>query len=290
MRHFFFDFLPNIYSFFFSPKFLFVMGNIIVIILVGESKLRATGSSCSSPANEIYDEYLERSRSLKRSHEMEKNEKTSSSMRRYGSLNNVRSSVEVAKKKELGGRNLRRPRSVIERKERPVKMHENEKTHSVKMRPESLCSLHLHDENEKTGFRLVKILENENMGSGHQSLTRPQSLGRLDLHDDENKKTGFGEMVGQSLTRPQSLCRLDLHDENKKRGLGEMVGQSLTRPQSLCRLNLHEDENEKTSLEEKKKEMEQSKDELNRRVEAFIERVNRQRILEAKELDFHEEF
>ncbi|KAL3511468.1 hypothetical protein ACH5RR_030869 [Cinchona calisaya] len=60
MKPFFSIFIPNIYSFILSPKFLFVVGNVIFLFLVGESKVR----SSSSPAAEIYYEYVQRSRSL----------------------------------------------------------------------------------------------------------------------------------------------------------------------------------------------------------------------------------
>ncbi|KAJ9169295.1 hypothetical protein P3X46_017502 [Hevea brasiliensis] len=50
------------YSSFFSPKCLFLVVNVIVVFLIGESIL--VGSH-SSPAGEIYDEYVERSRNLR---------------------------------------------------------------------------------------------------------------------------------------------------------------------------------------------------------------------------------
>ncbi|KAL2543376.1 Uncharacterized protein Adt_04354 [Abeliophyllum distichum] len=52
--------IPNIPSFFFTAKFLFFLGNGIVIILIRESK--QTAGSNSSPATEIYNEYVARSR------------------------------------------------------------------------------------------------------------------------------------------------------------------------------------------------------------------------------------
>ncbi|KAL0004628.1 hypothetical protein SO802_012189 [Lithocarpus litseifolius] len=66
MKHFLFTALPNISSFLVNPKCMFILFNVIVVFLVGESKLL---SSNASPANEIYDEYVERSQSLRgRSH------------------------------------------------------------------------------------------------------------------------------------------------------------------------------------------------------------------------------
>ncbi|XP_021287287.1 cilia- and flagella-associated protein 251-like [Herrania umbratica] len=63
MKHFFLISLPCIWSSFSNPKCLFVVVNVIVIFLVGES--RFTGKN-SSPAGDIYNEYIERSRSLRK--------------------------------------------------------------------------------------------------------------------------------------------------------------------------------------------------------------------------------
>ncbi|KAM4109430.1 hypothetical protein ACB094_03G119000 [Castanea mollissima] len=66
VKHFLFTSLPNISSFLVNPKCMFIVFNVIVVFLVGESKLV---NSKASPANEIYDEYVERSQSLReRSH------------------------------------------------------------------------------------------------------------------------------------------------------------------------------------------------------------------------------
>ncbi|GLT61379.1 hypothetical protein SLA2020_340900 [Shorea laevis] len=63
MKHFRLISLPCIWSSFFNPKCLFVVVNVIVIFLVGESKLVSTSSS---PSDDIYNEYVDRSRSLRR--------------------------------------------------------------------------------------------------------------------------------------------------------------------------------------------------------------------------------
>ncbi|KAG8365853.1 hypothetical protein BUALT_Bualt17G0015100 [Buddleja alternifolia] len=60
VKHFLFS-LPNNISLFFNAKCLFIVGNLIVFILIGESKL--TQSSTKSPTSDIYDEYVARSRS-----------------------------------------------------------------------------------------------------------------------------------------------------------------------------------------------------------------------------------
>ncbi|KAF5185370.1 hypothetical protein FRX31_025042 [Thalictrum thalictroides] len=47
-----------------SPKCLFILCNIIVVVLIGESKL--VGGSKSSPTTDIYDEYMNRSIALRK--------------------------------------------------------------------------------------------------------------------------------------------------------------------------------------------------------------------------------
>ncbi|KAI7996584.1 hypothetical protein LOK49_LG10G00089 [Camellia lanceoleosa] len=61
LKHFIFVSLPNLKSFLFSPKCLFIVGNAIIVYLVRESKLT---SSFSSPASDVYDKYVESSRSI----------------------------------------------------------------------------------------------------------------------------------------------------------------------------------------------------------------------------------
>lgn len=63
MKHFFLISLPYMWSYVFNPKCLFVVVNVIVIFLVKESNLISTSSSIEG---EIYNEYVERSRSLRR--------------------------------------------------------------------------------------------------------------------------------------------------------------------------------------------------------------------------------
>ncbi|KAE8023723.1 hypothetical protein FH972_009391 [Carpinus fangiana] len=62
MKHFLFISLPNISAFFVNPKCLFIVVNVIVVFLVGESRL--VGSN-SSPVDEIRDQYVERSCGLR---------------------------------------------------------------------------------------------------------------------------------------------------------------------------------------------------------------------------------
>ncbi|XP_008780843.2 cyclin-dependent kinase 11A-like [Phoenix dactylifera] len=61
MKKFFLVSLPNIGAIIFRPKCLFIVSNIIIIFLIGESKL-----SKSPPAPDIYEEYVARRQSLQR--------------------------------------------------------------------------------------------------------------------------------------------------------------------------------------------------------------------------------
>lgn len=95
--------LPTVWSSFFNPKCLFVVVNVIVVFLVGESKL--LGSSHSSPATDIYSEYIERSQSLKgqRQPDILQEKKEDSNLKsEYHSIKEVERIKEVeAKEDEL---------------------------------------------------------------------------------------------------------------------------------------------------------------------------------------------
>ncbi|CAL8993644.1 unnamed protein product [Prunus brigantina] len=61
-KHLLFMSLPNSWSGFFNPRCLFIVVNFIVVFLIGESRLSGRQSS---PANEMYNEYVERTRNLR---------------------------------------------------------------------------------------------------------------------------------------------------------------------------------------------------------------------------------
>lgn len=277
MRHFLFDFLPNFYSFISSPKFLFLLGNIIVIILtVGESNKVGASGLRSSPATEIYDEYMEiRSRSLIRRQAVDecnkknqradedddgsiiivemdnnKNEKSSRMIRRNCSLNNIIKCLEERKKKKemamTAGRSRRRPRSVVvehkkkkqeEDDERLMMMHENEKENATVAAPAPRDD----DLDNIRSLDQEKMRNPTSTSASHSLMTRPHSLGRLDMYEISN-------------------------DDGDGAGVSGVVSKM-------------------TSREHQRKEMDKSMDELNRKVEEFIARVNRRRMLEAKELE-----
>ncbi|XVF54722.1 hypothetical protein PTKIN_Ptkin05aG0203900 [Pterospermum kingtungense] len=66
IKDFLFIFLPKISSILCSPKVLFFVGNLIVVVLIGESKFFASASG-----DVYYDEYVNQSRSLRKSSAME---------------------------------------------------------------------------------------------------------------------------------------------------------------------------------------------------------------------------
>ena len=58
LKHFLFTSLPDFWGFFFNPRCFFLVGNTIILFLIGEWKFLG---SLQSPAAEIYDEYAARS-------------------------------------------------------------------------------------------------------------------------------------------------------------------------------------------------------------------------------------
>ncbi|KAJ8634158.1 hypothetical protein MRB53_027494 [Persea americana] len=79
MKLFFLGSLPNTGAFVVGPKCLFVLGNMIVIYLVRESKL-AGSSSSDSPTSDAYDEYVKHSRGLIKLSTVERKEKSEVSL------------------------------------------------------------------------------------------------------------------------------------------------------------------------------------------------------------------
>lgn len=61
LKFFYFVSLPNLRAIVFGPKFLFIVCNLIVVFLIGESKL-----SKSSLTHDIYEEYMSRNTNLQR--------------------------------------------------------------------------------------------------------------------------------------------------------------------------------------------------------------------------------
>ncbi|KAE8662324.1 hypothetical protein F3Y22_tig00113548pilonHSYRG00110 [Hibiscus syriacus] len=72
MKQFLSIYLPSIWSSFSDPKCLFIVVNVIVLVLVGESGV--VGSNKSPAGGDVYDEYVERSRFRVRGTEAGSNE------------------------------------------------------------------------------------------------------------------------------------------------------------------------------------------------------------------------
>ncbi|KAJ7957522.1 Zinc finger E-box-binding homeobox 1 [Quillaja saponaria] len=62
-NHFVFVYVPNMWASLLKPKCLFIVVNVIVVLLVGESKF--VNSHASSRRTEIYDEYVERRQNMR---------------------------------------------------------------------------------------------------------------------------------------------------------------------------------------------------------------------------------
>ncbi|EXB25265.1 hypothetical protein L484_010133 [Morus notabilis] len=74
MEVLFFVYVPKLKSVFFSSKFVFVLGNLIIFALIGESKIFS--SDTSPPSEAYFEEYISRKRNLQKfSAPQEKKEK-----------------------------------------------------------------------------------------------------------------------------------------------------------------------------------------------------------------------
>ncbi|KAL7135154.1 hypothetical protein ABFS83_11G073600 [Erythranthe nasuta] len=126
------SFPPNNLSVFLNAKCFFVVGNLIVLILIGESKLKQSSHSCTSSSDMLYDEYIARSR---RSYNVNSNE-----INNIGAVKNL--SVEV---KKDGGR------------EKIVRHGEKKKKITIRTSKSSanIC-MPRDQENKKLGMRSCK--------------------------------------------------------------------------------------------------------------------------------------
>ncbi|GMN56595.1 hypothetical protein TIFTF001_025711 [Ficus carica] len=67
MEVLFFVYLPKLKSIFFSSKFVFILGNLIIVALIGESKILSSNSTTSPTSSEAYfEEYMTRKRNLQK--------------------------------------------------------------------------------------------------------------------------------------------------------------------------------------------------------------------------------
>ncbi|XP_068666504.1 uncharacterized protein [Aristolochia californica] len=92
---------PNMGAYVLDPKCLFVVCNVIVIVLVGESKL--AGPRGASPASDIYDEYVRRNKSIRRLSSMEEKERREMKVDVPSKEGIVETGNEVGEEEEDGG-------------------------------------------------------------------------------------------------------------------------------------------------------------------------------------------
>ncbi|XP_022855052.1 uncharacterized protein LOC111376336 [Olea europaea var. sylvestris] len=210
----------NIFSFFFTAKFLFVIGNIIVIVLVREF---IQAGSISSPSTDIYDEYISQIcrsyRAPARSNYIHANKKKEEKMETEDKLFHA----ESKKVKICSGAVMKR---------------EKRKKEEKKIIP--------------TG-ELNRRMESKQAGSNSSPET--------EIYDEylapANKKVQKDKM--------ENTEDKILHAEKKK---------ELKMSSGILKREKRDEEEENYIPTE----------ELNRRVEAYIARVNRKRLLEAKSL------
>nr|XP_010913002.1 uncharacterized protein LOC105038798 [Elaeis guineensis] len=137
MRKFFLVYLPNIGAIMFRPKCLFIVSNIIIIFLVGESKL-----SKSPPMPDIYEEYVARRQGIQR---------LSS-----GEVKVVESVKEEIVKEESVREESVRDSSIEETKEEDEEVEEREKSGGVEEEEVVVVEMETEceelDEEEETGL------------------------------------------------------------------------------------------------------------------------------------------
>ncbi|GLT38852.1 hypothetical protein SLA2020_130710 [Shorea laevis] len=220
MNNFFLISLPYIWSSFSNPKFLFIVVNVIVIFLVGESKMVSTSSS---PADEIYDEYVKRTQSL----------------RRVTSACTKMKEEKVEKKKE-----------VIIKQVNKVEDKEVEK-----------------EKESRDNFEIVE--EDEEKEGDHGEEKESQEKVEI-VEEDGEKEGGHGE-------EEQNREKVELVEEDE-----ENEGDGEEEPELPPAVVRGEDEEENGGGGEEEGGL--PAEELNKRVEEFIARVNKQRWLEANSL------
>ncbi|CAI9775282.1 unnamed protein product [Fraxinus pennsylvanica] len=202
--------LQNIFSFFFTAKFLFVVGNIIVIILFREF---IQAGSNSSPATEIYDEYV-------------------AQMRRSCMAPAPSNYMQATKKKEFHAENKK-----VKMCSGAVKRERREKE-EMKIIPTE--ELNQRMESKQAGFNSSPVTE---ISDEYLAPTNKK------VRED---KTEYAEdkMFHAEKTKEMKVCSGIVKREKR----------------------------------EKEEENYIPTEELNRRVEAYIARVNRQRLHEAESL------
>ncbi|GLT86724.1 hypothetical protein SLE2022_048450 [Rubroshorea leprosula] len=220
VNHFFLISLPYIWSSFSNPKFLFVVVNVIVIFLVGESKMVSTSSS---PADEIYDEYVKRTQSL----------------RRVTSACAKMKDEKVEEKKEV----MIKPVNKVEDKEVEKEKESRENFEIVEEDEEKEGD---HGE-EKESQEKVEIVEEDGEKEGGHG-EEEQNREKVEIAEEDEDKEGDGE---EEPGLPPAIVRGE--DEEENGGGGEEEGGLPA-------------------------------EELNKRVEEFIARVNKRRWLEANSL------
>ncbi|KAL8476517.1 hypothetical protein ACS0TY_028988 [Phlomoides rotata] len=339
--------LPNCVSFFFNARCFFIVGNLIVLILVGELKLKQSSSS-STP--DIYDEYVSRSRSSHHGYmkslsvEEEKKEvrvcktsnmpheekkkgmrKSKSEVWGEGGIIKVKGKKEEVHKSSSGEKKIgmRSSKSEIWSVSENVK---REKTKG-KRDQEEIHKSSVNHEEKRIGMRSSKsevwsvsesVKKEKTKGKGEEEIHKSSvnhEEKRMGMRSSKSEVWGESEIMESKGVKEDSCKSSNMcNDEEKRRGMrncktavwGESgIIKSKGKKEEFCKnSDMSYDEEKKMGMrscksaiwgeseivkETRGKQVEQPympKEDLNKRVEAFIARVNNQRLLEAKLVDY----
>lgn len=108
IKHFLFSSIPNVWSSLVNPKSLFVVGNVIVAFLVGESKI--VGPRCSSPIGEN----LERKQSVRSSNSEQRKEEDGNRRRCLIEESTKGDEVTEVKEREIEEEEIEEEQEVME--------------------------------------------------------------------------------------------------------------------------------------------------------------------------------
>lgn len=296
MMDFVFSFPTNI-SLFFNAKCLFILGNVIVLILVRESTFT---QPCPSPASEIYDEYVARS---KRSNPNGHNvivavNAEDGFVQRANGVEELHH--EVKKKREV-----RLSKSMHQHEEKKSRLRSCKSEVCLQKKKGMRVSKNMNqDEQEKkmvlrssksavwSERAIVKREPNEEIKKKREIRVSKCTMQHVEEEKRELRESK-SEVWGES-----EIVKSEGHEDNLNLNLHDEIQEEKGKEMWMCKSMRHQDEEKKGGLRASKSQVwgesaivkwERAKEKkedmptevLNSRVEAFIARVNRQRLLEA---------
>lgn len=250
--------LPYDLSLFLDAKCFFIVGNLIVFFLIGEFKLQR--SSYSSSSSDIYDEYIERRRTnyIVNSKEI---------ITKHGDHEKI---CHKEKKKET--RVCKNTDTTIPRGEEKKKGMRASKSEVWSVSVEEKK----HGEQERMRLKEAKneIVRARKSTIPHEEKKRGMRASKSEVWGEniEEKKHVVEEQERNCQEEKKNDQLITMPQEEKKIGMRASKSEVWGENEIL----------ERERAMEKREEFIIQGEELNKRVEAFIARVNKQRLLEAK--------